>query len=337
MKFMNCTEHWGIRLSRLGIGTVQFGLDYGINNPRGRVPYNEILRIFEMAVESGVNLLDTSRLYGKSEESIGMALRELGIADRFIICTKLDISKNYKEKSDREILSEVEKALTQSLKSLGIDSIPIYLLHVPEQRGFRNGLIWNFLQEKQKAGLVKHLGISVVYGPKEALDAIQDPVVEVLQIPFNIFDQRWKRSGFFDELTGMDRDIVVFSRSSYLQGLLVMEEERVPSELSAAKGYKRLLGEIASDLGIDVKELALRYVFTVDSITSTIVGVDSLEQFKENLSIYSQGKLSEDVVGRIESAFADVPTSIVNPVFWKGERERYERKVSREVKDNEGN
>ncbi len=330
MDFLNVL---GLRISRLGIGTVQFGLDYGINNPKGKVPFSEILKIFDLAAQYGVNLIDTSRFYGTSEKNIGLALEKLGLRKSFVICTKLDISKNYKEKSDKEILKEVDDTLAKSLESLKVEKIPIYLLHLPEHRTFRDGLIWNFLQEKQSEGLIGHLGVSIAYGPKEALDALQDPVTEALQIPFNIFDQRWRNSGFFEEVNKISRELALFTRSSYLQGLLVMRMEDVPPELNAAKEYKHVLNEIAGELSMSVKELALRYVFSVESITSTIVGIDSSPQFEENLSIYNDGKLNPSVMRKIESAFQNIPENIVNPVFWKGEKERYEKKVSKEVGD----
>ncbi len=335
-KFMSFSKLWDLQISRLGIGTVQFGLDYGINNPRGRVPFSDILKIFEIAIRYGVNFIDTSRFYGMSEKNIGKALSELGLAGEFVICTKLDISKNYREKSDREILIEVDKALSESLEALRLEKIPVYLLHDSEQRTFRNGLIWNFLREKQQEGLIEHLGVSVAYSPKEASEALEDSAVEALQIPFNVFDQRWKKSGFFTELANVPRDVALFTRSSYLQGLLVMPLEKVPPGLEAAKEYKITLNKIANDLGMDVKELVLRYVFSINEVTSTIVGVDSPEQFEENISFYKKGSLEKEIITKIELAFKDIPESIVNPVFWKGEREKYEKRVAREVA-NESN
>ena len=125
------------KISKMGMGTVQFGIDYGINNERGKVPYTEILKIFELAIKKEINFIDTSRLYGSSEKNIGKALKELHAHKYFVICTKLDISSNYYEKSDRLVIEEVKQALHTSLYSLGLDIIPIYLLHTPEHRIFR--------------------------------------------------------------------------------------------------------------------------------------------------------------------------------------------------------
>ena len=322
---MEYTNILQLNISRFGIGTVQFGIDYGINNKSGKVPYTDVVRIFEKAIESGVNFVDTSRLYGSSETVIGKAIEEIDASDRFVICTKLDISANYNEKSDREILKEVSDSLEKSLESLKVSEIPIYLLHIPKHRTFRNGIIWEHLKEKRDEGYIGHLGVSVSNGVEEAKGCLKDSDVEAIQIPFNIFDQRWLASGILDNAN--KRGCAVFTRSAYLQGLIIMDDKSVPAELSEVLKYKRLLRKIAEETSLDIKELALRYVFSIKGITSTVIGLDSYEQFIENISIYKKGKLDRDLLTRINEAFHDIPEDIVNPVFWKSQKKKYEKAI----------
>ncbi|MCK5526017.1 MAG: aldo/keto reductase, partial [Candidatus Latescibacteria bacterium] len=303
-----------LKISRFGIGTVQFGLDYGINNKTGQVSYSDVLNIFETALENGVNFLDTSRVYGTSEETIGKALREIGAVDDFIPCTKLDISENYHEKSDEAVRGEVNGSLRQSLEALGIETIPVYLLHRPEYRTFRDGLIWDYLKEAVTKGMIGRLGVSIADGPSEAIECFKDPAVEAIQIPYNVFDARWDKAGI---LAGAaERGIVVFNRSSYLKGLLLMEMDEVPEHVTESLCYKESLNQIAAEAGLDVKELVLRYVFSVPEITSTIIGIDSQVQFKENVRIYEKGPLEDALNQRIKATFWDIPEYVLNPFLW---------------------
>jgi aryl-alcohol dehydrogenase-like predicted oxidoreductase len=303
-----------LKISRFGIGTVQFGLEYGINNKTGQVPYSDVLNIFETALEYDVNFIDTSRVYGTSEETIGKALREIGAVDDFIPCTKLDISENYHEKSDEAVRGEVKDSLRQSLEALGIDTIPVYLLHRPEYRTFRDGLIWDYLKEAVSKGTIGRLGVSIADGPSEAIECFKDPAVEAIQIPYNVFDARWDKAGIL--AVAAERGIVVFNRSSYLKGLLLMEMDEVPEHVTESLCYKESLNRIAAEAGLEVKEMVLRYVFSVPEITSTIIGIDSQVQFKENLRIYEKEPLESALIQKIRTAFGDVPEYVLNPFLW---------------------
>ncbi|MCK5155856.1 MAG: aldo/keto reductase, partial [Spirochaetales bacterium] len=101
-----------VEISRLGLGTVQFGFDYGINNTRGQVPYDEVCRMLIRASDQGINFLDTSRLYGSSESVLGKAIAEIG--REFTVCTKLDLPKNYTELGEKEIRDAVNASFMQS-------------------------------------------------------------------------------------------------------------------------------------------------------------------------------------------------------------------------------
>ncbi len=303
-----------LKISRFGIGTVQFGLEYGINNKTGQVSYSDVLNIFETALENGVNFIDTSRVYGTSEETIGKALREIGAVDDFVICTKLDLSENYHEKTDEAVLDEVKDALRKSMESLGLATIPFYLLHRPEYRTFRDGLIWNYLKEAVSKGTVGHLGVSIAMGPSEAIECFKDPAVEAIQIPYNVFDARWDKAGIL--AVASERGIAVFNRSSYLKGLLLMEMDEVPEHVTESLCYKESLNRIAAEAGLEVKELVLRYVFSVPEITSTIIGIDSQTQFKENLRIYEKEPLERALIQKIRTAFGEVPEYVLNPFLW---------------------
>lgn len=304
-----------MRLSRLGLGTVQFGIPYGIANTSGQVPYAEVRRILARARQAGVTFLDTARGYGTSEQSLGAALAELGLSKEMSVSTKLDIGADYDAKSEEAVLAEVASALEASRQALRMERIPIYQLHVPAHRIWRGGAIWSYLRERQRAGAIGRLGISMAGSDVEqALACLEEPGVEVLQIPYNVFDQRWRRHGVLAQASA--RGVSVIGRSAFLQGLLLLPEGRVPPRLVEAIALKRRLDAMAAAAGMEVGELALRYALSAPEVSSTIVGVDSLEQLERNLDVASRGPLAPELVASLEDAFAEVPEHVVVPSRW---------------------
>ncbi|MCK5735742.1 MAG: aldo/keto reductase [Spirochaetaceae bacterium] len=304
-----------LQISRIGLGSVQFGVDYGINNATGQVKYNEILEILSLASEKGINFIDTSRYYGSSEETLGRALDELGLADSFTVCTKLDLPKDYKDFSEEVLLQAVSDSMEQSREALRLEKLPVYLLHTGDYMKVKGGVIWDYLKEKKNEGILGSLGVSISSGPGEANEVLEDPAVEAIQIPYNIFDQRWHREKILEKAA--NKGVAVFNRSTYLQGLLVMESSQAATRLPLAVSYLETLEKFITDNNYDRKKMIVKFVFSEASISSTIVGVDSLEQLKENLLIYDEGMFDEKTSKILGELFLDVPDSVVNPSLWK--------------------
>jgi aryl-alcohol dehydrogenase-like predicted oxidoreductase len=302
------------RVSRFGLGTVQFGMAYGIGNRLGQVPYGEVLQILLAAREAGINFLDTARFYGSSEETIGRALEELRLQEHFLVCSKLDLPAGYPQLSDPQLLEAARSSLHRSLEALRLDRLPFYLLHTLDYKDFREGIVWRCVLEEQAKGAILHPGVSIARHPAEALAALQDGRVRAIQIPYNLFDARWHRAGVLEAAAGTGA--LVFSRSCYLQGLLLMPPEEAARKVPAALPYLRALEELAGEIGAPAKELALRYVFSTPGIASTVIGVDSPAQMRENLRLYRTARLPAGLVDSIRERFAAVPEQVVNPALW---------------------
>ncbi len=309
---MEYTELKKLKISRFGLGTVQFGFDYGINNDSGQVPYSEIVKIFTHAEENGINFIDTSRVYGTSEEMIGKVLKELGTADKFILCTKLDLPAGYEELSEAAVLQAAGESMEKSREMLMLEKLPVYLLHNPDYMKHSGGIIWEFVKEQKAKGVIEHLGVSIGVGPEEAMECLEHPEVDAIQIPFNLFDSRWEK---VLEVTSA-RGIAVFNRSTYLQGLLLMEPDAVQKRLPRALDYSRTLDKITKQAGVDKKRAAIKYVFSEKRIASTIVGVDSFNQLTENLDIYNEDPLSPEFIETARNSFSEVPEAVLNPALW---------------------
>ncbi len=299
-----------LKLSRLMLGTVQFGLPYGIGlaNRSGQPSYETARSIIAAAYEGGVNCFDTAAGYGTSEEVIGQALAELGICDKVAVVTKVvhlaqDLS------SARAAEEAITASVLRSLKRLRLETLPVCLFH--QENDFRYAGILLKLKEK---GLVRHIGASVSFRPDVCAEILGSGLVEAIQVPANVFDHRYDRAGIFSEAS--KSGVAVFVRSVYLKGLIFLSDEETLPELSPIIPVRRRLKILAAEAGMGLAELAVRYDLSIPGATSVLVGVDSVEQMRQNLALFSKGPLDAGLVRAIDDAVPDLPEAVITPYFW---------------------
>jgi len=304
-----------MKFSRIGLGTVQFGCPYGIGNTSGQVPYDEVRRILLSGASQGVSFLDTSRAYGTSEDVLGRILGEQKLRESYAVCTKLDLPGGYERMEREELSLAAMQSFEESRRALRLDVIPLYLLHRYAYKTAGDGAVWDLLLEQQARGNIGMLGVSVSEGPDEARRCLQDPSVQALQVPYNVFDQRWRVSGVLQACS--ERGVKVISRSVYLQGLLLMDAQEARNKVPVSARYLSSVHAIAGQWGLSVKELAFRYVLGAADIASSLIGVDTLTQFEENMALFAKGVLEAELVEQIERAFAETPLDLVTPSLWE--------------------
>jgi aryl-alcohol dehydrogenase-like predicted oxidoreductase len=295
-------------LSVLTLGTVQFGLPYGIANRTGQPPYGEVLAILEAAYAGGVRSLDTAAVYGTSEEVLGRALAELGIRDSMVVTTKVTQIAN-EGVSAKEADAFVEESVVKSLKNLRLDVLPICLFHL-EGNFLRYA---DSLLKLKERGLVRRAGSSVNF-PGPTLEILGSGKAEAVQMPTSILDHRFLRQGV--PALAARQGAALFVRSIYLQGLLLMKEEDILPELSAVIPVIRSLQGIAREAGMGMTELAVRYMLSLPGVTSLVVGVDTAAQMRENAAVFGKGPLPADLRARVEQAVPDLPDAILFPGNW---------------------
>ncbi len=307
---MNAIEQLKGNVSaRLMLGTVQFGLNYGIANEAGKPSYETARDIVACAVEGGIDGLDTAAAYGDSEDVLGKIIAELGLAEKVVTVTKVPAIKE--ELSANAADEYVEKSVASSLKRLGLDVLPVCLFHSENDFKYFDSL----LKMKDK-GLVKNVGVSTV--SPEATEKIVDCAdVEAVQIPTNLFDRRFSNARIFD--IAKSKGTAVFVRSVYFQGLAVMPTEKIKPFLHEIVPVREAVDAIANEAGLQKTELAMRYAFGIDGITRVLVGVDSLEQMRENIRLMHAGPLPADLMQRINQAVPELSKNILNPVNWPQE------------------
>ena len=304
---MNTVKFGDFCLSGLMLGTAQFGLNYGIANKQGRLSYEIVRDIIKYAYEQGVNCLDTAARYGRSEELIGKALVEIGLKNKIIVVSKV----HYTPEDFPHIKSVdafLEKMVARSLKLLHLKVLPLCLFHSEESFCYIDSL----LRLKDK-GLIAHIGSSV-YSPRITSSIIASGKVEAIQFPFNILDKRFICSNVFKE--AQTKNVALFARSVYLQGIILMPENEIPPALKEVISVRRKLEKLAYAAGISLAELAIRYVISHKEITSILVGVDSLEQMRQNINLFLKGPLDSDIIDEIRNSVPQLPQHIVMPTKW---------------------
>lgn len=284
---------------KIALGTVQFGLDYGVANTSGRVSKNAAKEIIKLAHELGVDTMDTAAAYGSSEQVLG----NIGV-DNFKLISKTPPSFDTTDTPE----SWISNCAEQSLARLGVDSLYGLLLHRPMELLQANGLlIYEALVEIKRRGLVKKIGVSV-YGPEE-LEKLLEFDFDIVQAPMNILDRRMENSGWLDQLS--KRGTEVHIRSAFLQGLLLMPSDHRPSYFAPWQSLLSKYDEWIAGEKLTPLQACLGYLNTCPAIEKIVVGVDTAHQLREIVSSINE----PSPLPPIHLQTNDL--NLINPALWK--------------------
>jgi len=260
--------------SKLALGSANFGLRYGIKNGGVKLEKTELTRILNLAETSGIKTIDTAQAYGDSEERLG----SLGRSE-FDVITKIgaNLGMSY---ANAEILALV----SESLDRLAVNRLGAVLLHRPELLLGPDGpVIAADLNKLKELGLTEKIGISI-YAPDILAEVTNLMDCDIVQAPFNVFDQRILKSGWVKKLR--DNGTEIHTRSTFLQGLLLMKRCELPAYFS--KNWVALFQDwfdYQRNLDVNADEIALDYVLQQPWIDKIVVGVDSVQQLERLLHI----------------------------------------------------
>ncbi len=265
---------------QLALGTVQFGLDYGVANTDGKMDATTMISILQRARAEGVDTLDTAISYGESEKRLGMA----NVKDWRII-TKLPEIPDGCTNINTWVLNQVQKSLLR----LRVTRISALLLHRPDQLLESNGVeIWKALQDLKQKNIVGKIGFSVY--ECNQLDALWNYFQpDIVQIPYNLLDQRFLISGWMKKMN--DAGVEIHVRSIFLQGLLLMSKSDRPEKFNHWKEIWEVLDAWILEYDITAVEAAISFVMGNPYIDKIVVGVDNVQQLEEILSIILKRKI----------------------------------------------
>ena len=302
------------------VGTAQLTLPYGSVH-KTEPPGKEEARLIVLRAARSRCRIDTAPGYGTAEVVIGEALRG-GEAEDVRLTTKLDASVAEAAKDGAAETIRAEVSVLRSRLSLR-GMVPDVLAHRPAQRTAFGGAVWDRLRQLQANGSIRGLGVSV-YTPDEALLALKDPSVQILQIPFNVLDQRWVHKGVVAAVAERG-DVEVHVRSVFLQGLLVRPLDAWPRLSGLEPSVLRNRVETAvKELGrTSAADLCIAYVrghgLKHAWIDGIIIGVESIEQLRHNESHFGQAALAPDEVVYVEGMIGKVPDQLLDPSTWPTE------------------
>jgi aryl-alcohol dehydrogenase-like predicted oxidoreductase len=250
----------GLRVSRLALGTVELGLDYGIAaaGERLRPSFEDASAVLHRALDLGINVIDTARAYGEAEEIIGRALA--GRRRDFVLVTKA-------------ASGDVRASLEESLHRLRTDYVDVLMLHcradeMPDRAMVPDGLP------------VRFVGASV-YG------AAVPEGFDCAQVAWSALDRRAEAAPY--------GEMGLMARSVLLRGALTFRHVHLPPELAPVREAIERLAK----LGLPLPELAYRYVLSSARPVTALVGTGRLAELEECCEYAAHGPLRDDVLAEI--------------------------------------
>ena len=291
----------------IALGTVQFGMHYGITNQEGKTQKNEVGDILEYAWKNGIDMLDTASSYGNSEEVLGEVIDN----DRdWKIITKIPDLK-----SSVIGLKQVNKLLDSfknSLSMLNHESVYGLLLHNCSNIFLPGGeRLLEVMQQLKENGFIKKIGVSL-YDEDQANYLLSNYSVDLVQIPINILDHRFIDGGQLKKLK--KNKVEIHARSIFLQGLLLSSPEILPLWFKPFLGKLKAFHNEANKRNITAIELSLGFVQSIKEIDRVVLGVNTLEQLHEVINL-KNNNVSFDIT-EFSHLKAD-DSALLNPSNWK--------------------
>jgi len=284
---------------KIVLGTAQLGLSYGITNQDDFCMSNsDAQKILNRAYSKGVRTIDTAPSYGLAQIRIGKNDNKFKI-----------ISKISSEIFNKKNISEHIKAeISETLENLQQDSIDCLLIHSSKSLLSKDGeKIYTELESLKQTGAVKKIGVSV-YSCDDIREIIKNYKIDVCQFPINIFDLRFRDNGCLEELR--NKNIEAHARSIFLQGLLLLEPEKLPKKFFKWRHIFEQFHMWCLEKNLSSLEACLNFVFALDKVDKILIGVSSINQLNEILKL----ELRKEFIAKNFNCSDEL---LLNPSMWK--------------------
>lgn len=285
---------------KLALGTVQFGLDYGINNTEGKPSREKVFGILNKAYDLGIKDLDTADLYGDALEVLkeykSTHTRQFHIMSKFIM---------------GEVSESIGSHLDRSLSRLQMPSMYAYFFHRFNDYKHYKGLA----EERKKlidAGLVKKIGVSI-YSDKELEMVVEDPSVDIIQLPFNIFDSAPEKMNLLKKIKNKGKEVHI--RSLFLQGMFYKDPETLTGNLTAFKQALKDFHTLRLEENLSVESVCFGFANSFDCIDALVIGVDNIEQLEKNVS-WANSEISPELKNKLMD-IKNFNKGLLNPSKWE--------------------
>ncbi|GAB2975245.1 aldo/keto reductase [Mucilaginibacter puniceus] len=285
--------------NKLILGTVQFGLDYGINNTSGKPDQDSVNSILNAAYQAGITTLDTAEVYGNAHDIIGNFHKKYP-HQIFDVITKLP----------DEVGEAIDKKIELYLQQLNITQIHGLLFHS------YNSYLENIdslplLSEYKNKGKIKYLGVSI-YTNAQMEVVIDDDRIDIIQLPFNLFDNVNTRGNLIKK--AKEKGKIIHTRSAFLQGLFFLKLHSDNKIVKALHKELTYIHQLSDNYKIPLQKLALNYCLQQHNIDNVLIGVDNLYQLSQNVS-YADNNLNNQVIASIDDIVVE-DVDLLNPSLW---------------------
>ncbi len=302
MAIGNCSL---LKESKIILGAVQFGCNYGVSNKTGKTPKNEVEKILRYAYKHGINMLDTAPSYGESESVIGQSINN----ECWRIITKTPHFKN--DTIGESEIDELLKSFKLSQKRLGKEVIDGMLIHNCDNIFLPGGeKILKTMEKLKRDGMIKKIGVSLYRGKQ--IDCLLDNYsIDFVQLPINILDQRLIHGGQLSRLK--KHGVEIHARSVFLQGLLLMQSKDISPQFNPMMHALNAFHKEAKEQKMSALRLALGFVQNIDKVDKIVIGVNTLEHMREIVNSESSTRINIDKFSNLSASNA----LLLNPSNWR--------------------
>lgn len=291
-------------LSALTLGTVQFGMPYGVANPATPPDERATGAIFEMARGAGVRVFDTARAYGSAERRIGRWLATGGSKPALI-------SKFPPLDPDGDATAAMLGHFEASCAALGVEGLDGWLAHRTEDIALPG--VAEALRALVREGRLGAFGVSV-YGPGGIEEALAVDGLRLLQAAASVLDSRLIAGGWFERCRAAG--LTVFARSAFLQGALLMSADRLPPHLAPLAPRLRAFQDIATRLRLAPATLAIGFLRAQPGIDSIVVGAYDAAQMSACLDAAAAAPLAPATVEALRALGDGLDEALIDPSRW---------------------
>ena len=257
--------------NKIGLGTVQFGMKYGINNTSGKVNFISAKKIIEYYYKSvTIPFFDTASAYGDSERVLGKIFSELAIGSSICIISKFSSSVSTR--------SDLKASFQKTIQNLKVNRLYAFLAHNAEAIS-ENLDVYKELVHLKEEGYIQKIGVSVYFPSQLQWFINHEMPLDLVQVPYNVFDRRFEP--FLAEYK--NAGIEIHARSAFLQGLFFRKIDTLPGYFDSVKPNIAFVQQLANANDLSLNKLLLIFCLSQPNIDRVIIGVDSEENIQENM------------------------------------------------------
>ena len=292
---------------KLILGTVQFGMPYGVLNTLGHQPgFEDVVSMLDYAWENKIRTLDSAIAYGIANQRIAEYHQKT--KRRFNVINK--IIRNPLRSLDE--FKSVKISMKEELRQMDLPHFEVIMLHYAPSvcKPFSHEHFYSLVEE----GIALKIGLSISTEADYRL-VEKDFQFNVIQLPLNILNQLLIPDSFLSELK--NKGIEIHARSIFMQGLLASENPYLPEYLQALNPYLMKIKSLAVEHTMSLKTMALTFLMENKHVDKIVFGVQSTQELVEILDSFNE--ISHFKEGSIQIAWNKLACPyffLVDPNQW---------------------